>query len=411
MKHIRFFFFLMFLSIQSFADLDLLTTAVYLHEDRNTEQQNAYVLAGCISNTKIVLAFFKIHEGARSLVVEYETDALKVDNIYEHLKDVVDNFDREYSSGKVINACFALPGVMSGDIYKHSHLPWGTGTTDAYGQEEHGIVISKLIMAVKLDSRHVLVVNDFSAVAAGIDASDKSFFIELQKGDHVAKSPKLVTGPGVGFGNNLLVWDAKLEQYKPMQLQYSFVEFGAQSGLEAEYLDYLKKNAFNAWGKILGASSNASGIKLMYKFFRDRELSLANAHKQTGKVREIDDFDIDKIDFLEVFKKRHVSKYAADAVELFIDLFARAVRNELYAQAATGGAYITNSVVVENLDLFANQSFLQKILDIDQQGDDLGSRGYLSGYLRKIPVYIVANPKVQLYGAAMLCPLSDEQSK
>lgn len=385
-----------------YAKLDLSSTTVRRYPEHEA-LQTPYVLAGCVSNSDVVIGFFGA-DSAKALKVEYSTKASHIDDFYAHMSEVVHHFRTEHQSAVVANACFALPGVQDGNLYKHPHLPWITGTVDASGQKEHGIIISKLVEAINLSRQDVLIVNDFAAVAMGIQASDSSLFIELQKGDDVAKMPKLVTGPGVGFGNNLLIWDAKLEKYKPMQLQYSFTEFGAQSALELEYLEYLKKHAFNAWGKVLGASSNASGIKLMYKFFRDRDEKHSDEDLDSD-----DDFDIEKIDFLEVFKKRHVSKYSAQAVDLYMTLYARAVRNEVYAQTATGGVYLTNSVVVENQDLFATPEFLQKIKDVSHQGNDTASRNYLSGYLNKIPVYVVVDPKVQLYGAAMLCPITNAE--
>ena len=84
--------------------------------------------------------------------------------------------------------------------------------------------------------------------------------------------------------------------------------------------------------------------------------------------------------------------------------YIRFLRNAIYAQAPRAGVYITNSVVQNNPELFnASSGFLERLIHLDGIVLDPGSKTYLENYLKEIPIYLVTNKDIQLYGAAYAC--------
>jgi glucokinase len=185
--------------------------------------------------------------------------------------------------------------------------------------------------------------------------------------------------------------------YKPLALNYSFTEFGAHSELELKYYNYLEKNiGINAWGKVLGGSG---GIIEIYKFL-DQQLKY-----KTDKF-------VTYSNYLDIFKNRHTSLRCKDAVEFFMKLYIRLIRNVAYAQNATGGLYITNTIAEQNPELFENPEFLKELVDFNPSVSNDHTK-YLKGYLAKIPVYLIKNKSThtQLYGAALYAQKQIQKNK
>lgn len=165
----------------------------------------------------------------------------------------------------------------------------------------------------------------------------------------------------------------------PSPLNYSFTEFNPQSEEELRYNEFLKKTSNNAWGKVLGSSA---GIVDQYTFLHNPEKTLyQHAHYQ------------------EIFAKRDTDPACKSAVDMYMRLYTRLLRNAAYAQAPHAGLYITNDVAQKNPSLFTDPVFKADFLNTG----DLANAGnkYLHDYLQQIPVYLVTSPDLKLYGAAL----------
>ena len=259
-------------------------------------------------------------------------------------------------------------------------MPWKIHQND----DQFGIDGQAIQKITNIDN--VSFLNDFEAGAAGLQALDNAEMKTLQQGESVDKGIKVVVGAGNGLGVGILIWDEYAKMYKPIALNYSFTEFGAQSKLELSYYDYLEKNiGINAWGKVLGSTG---GILEMYRFLDEQY------RYKTDPFVKYDNYQ-------DIFNNRKKSLRCNDAVEMFMKLYVRLIRNVAYAQAALGGVYITNSIAENNPELFENPSFIKEIVDFNPQVSNAHTK-YLKGYLARIPFYLVKNSAYsQLYGAAL----------
>jgi len=376
--------------------LTFAATKKTIHRNLPTESNVSCIIGGEITNTDTIIGVFQVQQTKPTFLIEYHSKNIDISNIYQHVKSILDDLQTTHNIS-ISSACFAIPGIAKGDLFLHPHLPWSTSddADKALDKSLYGVSKQKFVTVCGL--QHVYFINDFQAVALGTQLVDSSSLKTLQKGNDYPRKPKLVIGAGNGLGAALLLWDHSINRYVPSQLNYSFTEFGAQSDLELAFFNFMKDKTGNiAWGKVLGAG--AGGIKLIYRFFDEAEASKTPRHKKYKH-----DSFVDYGNYLDIFAQRDESPRCQDSANLYVDLYARIIRNAAYAQAAYGGVYITNSVVQEHPDLFATDAFLKKIVDLSGKVLDEGSRKYLEGYLAELPFYIVTNKKVQLYGAAALC--------
>jgi glucokinase len=387
-----------FLLLQSIVLLPILapTTRKIIHNDAAAESDVSYIIGGEITNTDVVIGIFKIQRNKPTFVIEYQAKNTDIADIYQHVKSILHDL-AEHHHISASEACFAIPGIAKGDLFLHPHMPWNTSDDVARHSDTSQRGVNKQKFVALSGLQNVYFINDFQAVAIGTQLLDPSSLKTLQQGKDHPRKPKLVIGAGSGLGAALLLWDNALHRYIPSQLNYSFTEFGAQSELEFAFFNFMKDKTGNiAWGKVLGAG--AGGIKLIYRFFDEYDAKKEFEHKKY----KIEKF-VDHGNYLDIFKNRDESQRCKDSVNLYVDLYARIIRNAAYAQAAYGGVYITNTVAQQYPELFATPSFLQNIINLEGKVPDKGSRDYLQGYLAELPFYVVTDAKVQLYGAAALC--------
>ncbi len=373
------------------------TQTIHHHKIKSNPKET-YVIGAEITNTDVNIGIFHVQENKPKLCIEFRTKSTDIKDINKHLQEITDRIQKDHNVS-ASSACFAVPGISKGDLFLHPHLPWNTSddVNEHTNTAQRGINKQKIAMHTGLSN--IYFVNDFQAVAIGSQNVAPSNMITLQQGEHISTKPKLVIGAGNGLGVCLLVWDVSLNSYIPMQLNYSFTEYGAQNDLEFAFFKYLKNTTGNiAWGKVLGAG--AGGIKLMYNFFNDYDASKKSEEQQYKHDSFVDHKDLH---YLDIFGKYRTSKRCHDTVEFFVAQFARIIRNAAYAQNALGGVYIMSTAYEKVPHLLNSDKFLQQITNLEGLVIEKGSKDYLESYLKRIPFYLLTDPKIQIYGAAALC--------
>ena len=364
-----------------------------LHEQINPKQ--SFVIGCDVTVSHTTVGVFAITASKKpQLIVSYKAATSDIKNLYEYMKNVMQDLS-EHGITSIESTCFAVPGaVQQKRLFLHPHLPWSTrdDPQDMDDKSKRGLKKESLEQQASL--KNVQIINDFQAAAVGVQALPDSEITVLQQGTAVAKSRKLVVGAGNGLGAAILFWNESLQKYNPFDLNLSYTEYGAQTELELKYFEFLRTQTGNvAWGKVLGT---AGGIAVMYKFF--------DKHHSKERYSKDQLVDYANNQYLEVFTNRHHSPRCKDSVDFYMTQYIRFLRNAIYAQAPRAGVYITNSVVQNNPELFnASSGFLERLIHLDGIVLDPGSKTYLENYLKEIPIYLVTNKDIQLYGAAYAC--------
>lgn len=344
----------------------------------NPEKSSQYALACDISTTTSKVGLFDISGDKPKLIITYETLTKEIPSFTKHMQAIVQDLNQYDIQIPIISVSSPGTVIHADKIILHPHIPWGT-------EGKKGIDGNEILQATDIED--IVLLNDFEAGAAGVLALDDTEVVTLQAGQPQDKKTKAVVGAGNGLGVGILIWDETLGMYKPFALNYSFTEFGAHTELELKYYNFLEKNiGINAMGKVLGSSG---GILEIYKFL-DQQLKY-----KTDKF-------ITYSNYLDIFKNRDTSLRCKDAVEFFMKLYIRLIRNVAYAQNAIGGLYITNAIAENNPELFETSEFLKALVDFNPAVSNDNTK-YLKGYLARIPFFLVKNKSAhnQLYGAAL----------
>lgn len=357
------------------ADSHVITpgTSIITHSRELKQRRCAYILACDAGRHEIRAGIFTVNRGKPQLITEFHTpagdlNALSADRSERfalHIKNILDHIKND-NALSVTQACIAAAGPTAAnrDFIDDLHAPFAVSASEI---KKHTCL------------KNILVINDFETLALGVEAVDPSEITTLLPGIPRTQGTKLIIGAGAGLGSSLLLWNEKLQSYMPSPLNYSFTEFNPQNELELKYNEYLKRTSNNAWGKVLGAGA---GIADIYNFLYEPETPLYRP-----------------ADYQEIFAKRETDPACKAAVDMFMRLYIRLLRNAVYAQAPYAGLYITNDVAQKNSALFTDPSFKADFLNTG----DLSNAGnaYLHNYLQQIPVYLVTSPNLKLFGAAL----------
>ena len=323
----------------------------------------AYILAADIGGTNSNFGFFSVSKhGNLDLVLSIHAKSKGVE-IFSDL--VCDILEIARSKGvQVKKSCFAAAGVISEnrDSVKPTNVSW---------------VIDAQEILLKTDLENLYLVNDFEIIGYGIDLIDKNALIQVKKGMGRRQANRAILGAGTGLGKSILVWNGELGQYIPCASEGGHADFAAQSLLDLELMDYIKTReqllCNISWEDVL----SGQGIKRIHAFFADQQKEFDQPHKV---VVHPDD----------IFNNRNHDAACHKTFALYTQLYARCAKNLALDALALNGVYIAGGIASKNLALFQQSIFLREFVNCGKQ----------SRLLCDVPVYVVTDYNVSLYGAA-----------
>lgn len=328
-----------------------------------------YIVGCVISKTDISIGLFTINENRPQLHLELICKTREITNFTDYIGSVLKDLENRHNV-KITKACFGVPGNPSA----HQNFIQPFNISFAVDAEN---------IRTTSNLKEIFVVNDFEIVGYGIDSIDSKNIIPINLGNPRPHWPKAIVGAGDGLGSCLMVWDNSSENYKPSPLGFCYSDFAPHDIYEIKLIEFIKQTSEMknvSWGYLLGIKG---GIQKMYEYL--------------SSIHNYEDLFISYQTSQEIFKNKVNSKRCMDAVDLYMKLYIRLLRNVAYITLPYGGLYITNSVVENNSELFRSSNFFTKMLDCN---NDL-----LSAIIAEIPVYCVLDPQVKLYGAAHYCAM------
>lgn len=345
-----------------------------------------YVIGAEVDRKEVTVGVFSVNP--LRLKHEYTKPTKEISDLSQYVSGLLVDLKNEH--GIVVkHACFGAPGNTNAE----KNL--------IYDPHFVSFAIDGKAIQEATSIEHTLVVNDFECLALATERIGESAITTLHQGEPREHGMRAVVGAGNGLGTCLLIWDAETEDYMPSPLSYSFIEFNPKTELELKFAQYLQETTgCQAWGKVLGSSG---GILRIYDFL--------DKHKQYQS--EYDEIK----DYLDVFGRTinycrdyenancirfQIDERCKDAVTMYMKFYARLVRQVAYAQLPHNGVYITSTIAEYYPQLFTDPSFMEEYFDT--QND------YLRKYLTRIPVYLVAQSQMKLYGAALYALACDRKN-
>lgn len=267
-------------------------------------------------------------------------------------------------------------------------------------------------LAERLKSREkprVQLINDFRAVAYGIQKLKANDLETLREGQRQKDGLIAVIGAATGLGKTFLLQD------KAYATEGGHTDFTPRNDLEFDLLQYILENIRDENHQPLERVSvervvSGRGIVAIYRFLRkkfkeENPLNLFEGKQYEGiedsleiermikTWQEEDDRSREIIDPAAaiaagaLFKR---DRCCLKTMQIFLEAYGAEVGNFALQFLPYGGLYIGGGIAPQILPLIRESNFLNKFLD----------KGPMKGLLKKIPVYGIKNLNVGLMGAA-----------
>jgi glucokinase len=336
--------------------------------------QDRIILAGDIGGTNTNLALVGEKANKYTILLKCVFGSSKIDGVIDPLKEVIATAKEKIPSLKIDLCCISAAGPVENNYCRLTNCNW----------DIDGNAIKK---AVKIDT---LIINDFLAIGYGIptlDVDDPKQITRLPTTEGNFPQPsgttKAVVGAGTGLGVGFLT--AEDGKYKAHPSE------GGHSGFAAfdDETKKLKEYVANKIGMPPGVELFVSGqgIFNIFNYFKDKKNI-----KIEGVLEEIDQTkDEDKPALIS--KNAGDNKICRDIMKLFIKMYGSFAGGLAVIFLPFSGVYLAGGIATKNEWLFLEDNLFMKNFETNYNPN-------IRPLLKKIPVYIIKDYSISLYGAA-----------
>ncbi|HEY5610584.1 MAG TPA: glucokinase [Thermoanaerobaculia bacterium] len=312
------------------------------------------IIAGDIGGTKTLLQILEVEGHARRVLHErrYESDA------YPSFEALLREF-LDAAKATVEYACFAVAGPLIDDDAHLTNLRW---------------IIRRSTLESSFNIPHVVLVNDFFAVAAGIPLLRADDVVELNAGVRAPHEPVAVLGAGTGLGEALILPCG--DEWEVLASEGGHCDFAPRGPLQCELLTVLERRYGHVSYERL---VSGQGLVNIFTFLRDR----LGVHLE-GPIDD-DDFPA-----MIATLADEGNPIARETFEIFIDIYGAEAGNLALKGLTRGGVYLAGGIGAKNLHRFTDGRFVEAFT----------RKGRFRDFMLSIPVNLIINPKVGLMGAA-----------
>lgn len=317
------------------------------------------VLAGDIGGTKTAVAIAQV--AARSLSIERSEKFAS--GAFRSLEEILERFlSVERRAPRV--AAFGVAGPVRRGRAKVTKLPW---------------TIDERRLTRLLDIPHVRILNDFVAAAFGISYLKPRHLAVLQAGQAEHGAPIALIGAGTGLGQVALV--RICGRYEPLASEGGHADLGPRNPTEDHLVRFLRKK----FGRVTrDRLLSGEGLTHLYDFLKAEEV----AHESASVARAFESED--RAAVVSRFGLARRDRLCTQALRLFVSLYGSEAGNLALQYRATGGVYIGGGIAPKILPALRGSTFLVSFQ----------SKPPMVELLRKIPVCVVREPRLGLFGAA-----------
>lgn len=338
----------------------------------NNKAYSRYVLAADVGGTNTTIGVCGICGQIPSLVFYKRYKSQNINSIVPPLREILEYTKNNHNIDLQV-ACFGCAGVqLKKDIVKLTNLKWGIDLNEVIQKTE----ISK-----------AFIINDFQAIGYGInflkDEDSKDIFIvRSTKHDQNKAKTKVIIGAGTGLGKAILAHDNYNEVYTPLPSEGGHTDFPIHNEFEFRLVRYIKEKKNLKSSVRYEDILSGTGIELIYLFLKaSGEYSKTHYDKIIEKSK-------DKASLISKYKD--IDEKSKEAFRLFTRFYGRCAKNFALDTLSLGGLYIAGGIASKNKEIFKTEDFLKEFEKCSAQ----------KKVLESIPIYVILNYDVSLYGAA-----------
>lgn len=320
------------------------------------------VLGADIGGTNANFGIFVIVDHQLILMLSIHFKSQEITDFVSVVHQLLDHLKNSYGI-TIKKGCFAAAGVVlpNKDYCKPTNLKFSLDS-------------KLLITHTSLDCAPI--VNDFEVIGHGIARVAPADIVEVKRGIAMPHGARAIIGAGTGLGKCIMHWHKEDGRYLPVPSEGGHADLAVQSRLELDLAEFIRatehRNCAISWEDVL----SGSGMQRTWRFFNARDRK--NGETETN-VPHPD----------EIFKNRGVNQHSWDTFIMYMTLYARCAKNFALDALALNGVYIAGGIASHNVELFKTKEFHQEFVNCGKQGE----------LLRSIPIYVIKDYNVSLYGA------------
>lgn len=320
------------------------------------------LLAGDIGGTKTVLAIYE-ERGTSDFDHQPLVEAVFPSARYQSLEAII----AEFLSGgdfRLSGASFGVAGPVVGQRVEITNLPW---TIDARAIAQTFGVNTRLL-------------NDLESIANAVPYLEEADLYTLNAGRPQPTGAKAVIAPGTGLGEAFLVWDGG--RYESYPSEGGHAAFAPTTPRQIDMLTYwLDRMDHVSYERLC----SGIGIPNIYRYLHD-----SGAYPEPEWLATEFGAAADPTPVIVSAAVAETAPICVATLELFMEILGGESANLALKVLATGGVYVGGGIPPRILPQLERSNFLHVFR----------SKGRFGKLMAAIPVHVIRNPKVALYGAA-----------
>ncbi len=347
-------------------------------EFTGNDNRNLYILAGDIGGTNTSLALVQDDRGKYTIHSRKVYATQKLNNLAEAITPALEAFRQELGDIDIQAACLSIAGPVQNNRCVPTNIKWtldGRDIEDRYGFP-------------------ALVINDFTAICYGIpllnpDNPDEITPLIHPDGNFPRWKEYLpgvgiqaVVGAGTGLGVGYLIEEQ--DRILALPAEGGHTDFAPFDDITLELRNWM--TARNGAAPEPEMFVSGIGIANIFRFMREEKGA------DSPELNRIADLpDVEKPPAISMSAKQ--DETCRLIMETFVKMYARTAHNLALSFIPRKGLFLAGGIAAKNKEFFIR--------------DDLFMKNFLFNYqssirpvLESIPVYIVEDYKISLYGAA-----------
>jgi glucokinase len=320
------------------------------------------ILAGDVGGTKTDLSLFERVDGH---LVERRTHRFE-SKAYPDLVTLLREFLAD-GAASIESAGFGVPGPVVDGRCEATNLSWVVDVRD---------------LAAALGERHVTLVNDLVATAAGVLDLPADRLVTILEGKPHASATRAVIAPGTGLGESVLYWDGS--GYHAVPSEAGHADFAARNEEELALTAYLLARFPRV---SVERALSGPGITHLYEFLRDTKRVHVPPEVDVEVARAPDS----NAAITQLALEKHVP-VCVRALERWMSILGAEAGNLALRSVAEGGVYLAGGIVGRLVEQIRRGPFTEAFL----------AKTPLDDFIRGVPVRLVTEARAALFGAARL---------
>lgn len=330
------------------------------------------LLVADIGGTNSNFGLFDINDDGHTMLLSVHLKSKEIAQFTPLFQDLVTYLQTTWNIS-ITHACIAAAGFVSPERKKCTLTNLNNLTIDADEIKQ------------KTGLSCVILLNDFEVIGYGLDRIASHELVCIHQGHAEHHANKIIVGAGTGLGKSILYWDFGKKRYMPVASEGGHADCSLQTEEECAFRRFILETEHYecplSWEDVL----SGRGIQRLYRFFKQRD-----NHKPANALFADHGPHPD-----EIFNSRLQDEHAFNTYRLFATFYARCLKCSALDALALGGAYIAGGIAAKNLGLFQESSFREEFVNCGKQ----------QKLLAQIPLYVITDYNVSLYGAATFMAL------